>query len=303
MNIDVLINGVKKDILNGKISSFRIIDNIGTYLDELNITIDNADYTFEVPKNKGTIEFVINNIKMGLFNIEYVDNNSSVIEIQAISQDLSLGRIKQNRVFKNNSLKDVCQTLATSLGLSLNFDSTLLSKQISYYLQDNKTDLEVLLELSEIFYSIANIKDNELVFINKEKAQSIINISEVDIISANRVDTDNKVYKGVKASYWNFKQAQNKDIILGEKPYLHIKESLEENLLKELVISKNKELNELDIINILVSGNPNLQSGFDLTINNTDIYRDFIGNYKINQVIHEFDGEFYSSQIKAFKKL
>ncbi|MFL1781126.1 hypothetical protein ABSA28_00843 [Candidatus Hepatincolaceae symbiont of Richtersius coronifer] len=60
---------------------------------------------------------------------------------------LKYQRIKQNRVFNNISLKDVCQTLATSLGLSLNFNITLLTKQGAYYLQDTKTDLEVLLEL------------------------------------------------------------------------------------------------------------------------------------------------------------
>ncbi|MFL1781127.1 hypothetical protein ABSA28_00844 [Candidatus Hepatincolaceae symbiont of Richtersius coronifer] len=52
MNIDVLINGIKKETLNNKISTFRIVDNIGNNLDELNSTINNADFNFEIPKNK-----------------------------------------------------------------------------------------------------------------------------------------------------------------------------------------------------------------------------------------------------------
>ncbi len=196
----VFINGKFNKDATDRLLSFSIEDNIGLQLDSLTLNINNADDIITIPNNNSTIELAIGYndsiYKMGEFIAQKVDATSTVISINAISQDLSRGRVTYNRVFKNISLEDILKTLASDLDLTLKIDDTFKNKRVDYYLQENKTSLEVLAELSEIYYATANIKNNNLIFYNKNISKEI-QIEEANILSITKQDSSQKHYSGV----------------------------------------------------------------------------------------------------------
>lgn len=299
MKKEVHINGEISELATEKLLSFTIEDNSGLQLDSLELSINNADDSVELPQGNAIIELAIgdedNLYKMCKFVAQNIDASSSVISIKAISQDLTKGRIKYNRVFKNKSLEDILKTLANDLDLTLQLDNNLKTKQIGYYLQENKTSLEVLAELSEIFYAIANIKDNYLVFISKENTKEL-EIEIEDILSITKQDISNKYYNGVTYNSWNIKDAKLESTRLGEEPYLILASAVDESIKNTYINSKYKEIQEKEYINIsLKQGNPNLQAGFSFTLNSTEQYSQFNGKYRIEKVIHKYNNTFVTS--------
>ena len=305
MKIDVYINDVLKSELNNKVVGFEIIDNTGGLVDSLKLSINNAELTFDVT-NTGVVtpvELVINDVKMGIFFIEYVSHSSSLLVIEGASCNLKLARSVKTRVFKDTDLKDVLTTLTNELDLSLKLDNELSNKTISYLAQNDTSNMRMLDYLAEIYYCICNIKDKCLYFLPQNKKQEVITLTnEQEIISLYKVDNDLKIYKGVKASYYDFKEATSKEIKQGESPYLIINDSIELDLLKELVNSKYKELSREEEVNLVISGKMEVQSGMELEIAlDSGIYIDFKGKYKIMQVIHDSEGGYYKSKVKMYK--
>ena len=307
LTYQIYINGRSNDLATKRMMSFEIIDNIGLQLDSLSISINNADKTIEIPTNNVEIELAIgddnkgydNLYKMGKFIAQYIDANSSTISINAISQDLSKGRVRKNRVFKAKSLQDILQTLANELNLKLQIDKTLALKQIDYYIQDNKTSTELIYELSEIFYAVANIKDGNLIFISKDNIKTL-KINENNILSIKQGNTNNKLYSGVMYETWNTKEARLEAKKLGNEPYLLIKTAIDKSIVNNLLNAKYKEIKESVVINLLVQGNADYQSGFMFEINSTEKYDQFNGKYRIEKVTHKYSNA-YVSEILAVK--
>ncbi|MFL1781409.1 Phage protein D [Candidatus Hepatincolaceae symbiont of Richtersius coronifer] len=298
------INDQFSELASNRILSFKLIDNMGLSLDSLEITINNSDKAIAIPKENAILELALKDVhnaeaeyKMGKFIAQYIDATSNIIKIQAISQDLSTARIRHNRVFKNKSLKEILQTLAADLDLRLQIDTTLSSNIINYYLQEEKTSLEILGELAEIYGAIANIKDNNLIFILKENVKKL-EIAENTILSINKVDSLNKVYKGVQYKQWNFKTGQPEITCLGEEPFFVLKFKVDSSLENLYVNNAFKDRKVSEYINITLHGNANIQAGFCIEIG--AIYPDFTGKYLIEKVIHKYSSS-YTSNILAVK--
>lgn len=298
LKYQVYINNQLSELATEKLMNFAIEDNSGLQLDSLDLSINNADDSISIPSTNSIIEIAIgyddNLYKMGKFVAQNINATSSVISIKAISQDLTKGRIKQNRVFKQKTLDDVLKTLANDLDLTLQLDNNLKTKQIAYYLQENKTSLEILAELSEIFYCIANIKDNKLVFVSKENTKSI-EIQEEEIISITKQDINSKYYNGVIYNSWNTKTAKLESTKLGAEPYLILQMAVDESLKNSYINSKYKEIQEKQYINVSLKGNPNLQAGFSFSLKEAENYSQFNGKYRIEKVTHRYDNTYVSS--------
>ena len=299
LKYQVYINNQLSELATEKLMNFGIEDNSGLQLDSLDLSINNADDSITIPQTNAVIEIAIGYdgelFKMGKFVAQNINATSSVISIKAISQDLTKGRIKYNRVFKQKTLDDVLKTLASDLSLSLQLDNNLKTNQIAYYLQENKTSLEILAELSEIFYSIANIKDNKLVFVSKENTKSI-EILEEDILSITKQDVNNKHYAGVIYNSWNIKEAKLESTKLGNETYLILQNSVDESIKNSYINSKYKEIQEKQYINVsLKQGNPNLQAGFSFTLKVAEQYSQFNGKYRIEKVTHKYNNTYVTS--------
>lgn len=186
------------------------------------------------------------------------------------------------------------KTLANDLDVILQLDNNLKTKQVGYYLQENKTSLEVLAGLSEIFYAVANIKDNYLVFISKENTKELeINIE--DAFSITKQDNASKYYNGVVYNAWNIKEAQLEITKLGNEPYLILQSAVDESIKDNYIKSKYKEIEEKQYINISIQGNPQLQAGFSFTLSDTEQYSQLNGKYRIEKVTHKYNNTYVTS--------
>ncbi len=155
-------------------------------------------------------------------------------------------------------------------------------------------NVEILAELSEIFYCIANIKDNYLVFISKENTKEL-EIDIENILSVTKQDDSSKYYDGVIYNYWNIKEGKLENIKLGEEPYLILESSVDESIRNSYINSKYKEIQEKQYINIsLKQGNQNLQAGFSFTLNSTEQYSQFNGKYRIEKVTHKYNNTYFT---------
>ncbi|MDR2008103.1 MAG: hypothetical protein LBQ34_03925 [Alphaproteobacteria bacterium] len=197
LKIQIYINNNFSSVATERLLSFNIEDNSGLQLDNMLLEINNYDDGIAIPKTNSIIELAIGSgehiYKMGRFIAQNISSTDSIITISCISQDLNFGRIKHNRVFKDKSLEDILKTLANDLDLGLYNN---VNAQVGYYLQENKTSLEVLAELSEIFFAVANIKDNNLVFVSKENPKEV-SINDADILNIAIKDNSKKYYNGV----------------------------------------------------------------------------------------------------------
>lgn len=298
--INLYINESLNSETSKRVDSFKIEDNSENSLDSLELSILNHDYSISPPKTKATIEVEVEETKMGRFLVQFVETSEGIIHLQGISQDLSKARVRQTRVFKEKPLGDVLNTISGELGVSLQVSPQLKSKKINYYLQDNKTNLEVIMELGEIFFAIANIKDKNLVFVSKDN-KKYVDILENDILNICIKDAGHKLYEGALSNSWDFEKAKTISKKQGKAPYFHINTVLDKSLQEELINSKYKELQEKEIISISMIGNPNLQAGFHFKLGNIDSkYQDFKGEYRISQSIHTL-GNTYSTRISAVK--
>lgn len=294
-------NILQSNKIMDRLLSFSLQENSGKLLDYMELNFNNADNLIKPPSKQAKIELMVNDYKMGIYTATFINNNQNLLSIHGVSQDLEKGRLKHNRVFENKSLKEVLQTLATSLGLGLEVDANLSSKIIKYLLQNNQTDLSLLNELGELLYAVTSIKNSKLVFMDKNRLQTLIKIADTEIIGINTEDSKYKLYQGVKASYWDVKSSASKSLQLGGEPYLVIDNNYDEELLKELVKSKYQQIKEKEELELTVEGNPELQAGLTISIAQNSKYQDFIGSYKTTEVKHMFNGEAYTTNIKGYK--
>ncbi len=302
MHIVLLINGKKIDLSN-RILSFQIIDQMSDSLDSFNINLSNADLNFDIPSNRqATLGLIINNFNMGEFNVTFININASVLKIEAASCDYNLGKVKRTNVFKNVTLNNILTNSANFMGLKLNIDSQLKNKKIDYFIQDNKNDLELLNELGQIYGAIATIKNKELLFIYKYKQQEIISLEKQHLISIYQEDVkDKQIYNGVKGSYWDFNTATNVEISLGSSPFLHMTNTYPKTLFHELIQSKYHDIKENKLLHVTCGGKISLQAGLNLKLQQVNDFKDFQGIYRINKVIHKFNGKKFTSNMELVK--
>ncbi len=306
MQYKIYINNQEATALQNKLLSFELQDNINNNLDSLVLEVDNSQAELEVPENDAQVQLKIglNDLySMGSFTINQIENTSFKIVLNAYSCNLKKAFTKHNRTFKNISLQNVLQTLASSLGLSLQLDSTLQNKQIDYLLQSNKTDLAIIKELGVIYYAIANIKNNTLIFLQKDKSQEQITLNNDNILEIEQQDNKYKLYNGVKCEIWNKDNASLETIKQGNAPYLIIEPNYSKSLMQELVNNKIKEIKEQNITTIITQGNPNLQAGLELKLNTSQDPNliQYNGNYKLLSVVHSYNTGYYSCKCKAYK--
>lgn len=203
LNKEIIINGVNQSsLLSNRINSFTIKESETLEVSSLVLQLDNSDNKIIPPTKNATTELNIGYkqvFNMGKFVVQLIENNHSTIILTALAQDLTKGRVKQNKVFKNQPLSSILNTLANNLGLTLQLDPVLSPNIIPYLLQQNQTDLSLLHELGELFYSIAMIKDGSLVFWDKDTLfiKPPIILNDYDILNISYKDTEYKVYKGV----------------------------------------------------------------------------------------------------------
>lgn len=199
-----------------------------------------------------------NNIKHALeiFYLSKKELKGSRIVLKCTSIKLSHLKKTYNVVFEKQNLRSILLIMAGEIGLDgLTLDSTLENVKISKLEQGNKTNLDILKELCEFFYSYITSQDEKLIFLKKSnlRADSYrLLILDNLVISISKKDSKYKIYNGVQCSWYSTTTKKNELMEIGQKPYLTQK-SLHNQQLSELLLrSKYEQIKEKELIELII---------------------------------------------------
>ncbi len=305
MDYQILLNGIDKtEELLFRIDYFEIIDNSNTSLDSLEIRIINDDLGFAVPEKGGKVAITIREgeeyLKMGEFIVNSVNYDDEGITLLAHSSDLTVAKIHKKRSFSGKTLKEILESLAGDLGLSLELESSLQSISLDYFLQKDETNLEAIARLGELYNAIANLKGDILVFIPKSSQTKEITIEDLEIETIEKQNENGFFYKGVKVTAWDSGAGEEIEKTKGEEPFTQINSSLVRQ--EQTLNSEYEKILNNEILEIAILGNPRLQAGFILKFQDQSIYEDY-SKYKwlVTKAVHSYKEEGYKTKILAIK--
>ncbi|UQY80139.1 phage late control D protein [Candidatus Hepatincola sp. Av] len=296
MQYKIYINNQENPDLLSRIDTWQIIDNNGLMLDTLSISISNSDYTYEIPATIGaTVKILVGLdtlIDMGTFIVNKVESSSEHIYLYCISSLVAKGKDNKSRSFTNMALQDILKTLCIELSLDLKVDNSIANTIIPYLVQNGTTNLQILNDLAELFNALIKIQDNTLIFLAISSLSKEVLIEDGEILSIYNNNLNGFQYSGVKVNNYNRATAENTILAIGEEPYLYLHSNYTEELLNIHMNSTMAQLKARQQLVIKTVGNPNMQAGFKLKLQDNTIYPDYIGDWLLKQVIHSYNGNF-----------
>lgn len=232
-------------------------------VDRLYVEIDNRDRKIEIPDLYSTI--TLRNLNLiGCQNnlIFYIhndkdyksDENTGIIKLSARSINFSTVLGNYTREFKKQTLEEILQVLANLLNIQqVVITDTLKIIKIIYYLQHNKSNIEAIQELADIFYAVANIRNNTLYFLQKRvrKFDYTKEILLSKILKYKNVKTETSQYNGIEYSYWEHGPTNITHKQEGTAPFFKLANVYEKSLATMYYYSKLNELEEDKVIEII----------------------------------------------------
>lgn len=226
------------------------------------VEIDNRDRKIKIPDLYSTITLRNINLRGRQNNIIFYihndkdyksDENTGIIKISARSINFSTVLGNYTREFKKQTLEELLQVLANLLNIQkVVITHTLKSTKILYYLQHNKSNIEAIQELADIFYAVANIRNNTLYFLQK-RVRNFAYTKEIllsKILKYKNVKTETTQYNGIEYSYWEHGPTNIIHEQDGTAPFFKLANVYEKSLANIYYYSKFNELEEDKVIEI-----------------------------------------------------
>lgn len=301
MQYKIYLNNKENPDLLSRIDNWQIIDNNGLMLDTLMVSISNSDYNYEIPTANAKIKIEVgmdNLLNMGTFIVNKVESSSEHIYLYCISSFVPTAKDNRVRNFTNMSLQDILSTICAELSLTLKLDSNIANTNISYIVQNGNTNLQILSNLAELFNAVIKIQDNTLIFLPISNLSKEIIIGDEEILSIYSNNLNGYQYSGVKTSSYNIATAESKALSIGKEPYFYLHSQYKQEDITNIHMSSClAQLQAKKQLIIKTVGNPNLQAGFKLKLQDNTIYPDYCGEWLLKQVIHSYSGTFTTRAI------
>ncbi len=204
--------------VNGK-DVFLNLENFN-YKDEKGILSDSiilqVTGEFQKPSYKDEIKAYIGSFFCGTFSVQNIKLSRFTTTIEATAINFS-GNLKEKkyRYFKNTTIENICQKIASNHSLKCKSD---LKNQITHISQINQSDLDFLKKLSNDYNATFTIKNNTLLFLKdkKEDIKASYYIDENECEDWELEYTNKTLYKSCKAVYHDTKTNTVKNIVVGE---------------------------------------------------------------------------------------
>lgn len=165
------------DKINPRLLELTLTEKRGEESDQLDITIHNHDGAMVPPKAGAVLQLAIGWAKgsdvtpglidKGRFKVDEVERSGppDTISIRARAADLTGEyRTRRDAVWKNKSLGQILQDIATRHGLRTAIHPDLVGKQIAVIEQAGKSDMQFVRDLGRRYDAVATVKDQTLVF-------------------------------------------------------------------------------------------------------------------------------------------
>jgi phage protein D len=300
-----------------------------TYTDELAAKDDEINITFEDSNDRwkrqwypqkgdmldvkiGMKDKIVKMLNAGSFEIDELNFHSppDTIAVRGISAYIKQSfRQKKTTAWENTTLSKIVSTIASRDNLTPNL---YISPDIVFKRKDQKdlSDLAFLAQLASQYGYYTKIDHGRLIFIKKEKAESVSVVMKLkrgvsNIISYSFSDRTHKIYRACTVSYWNPKKKKkitythsDPNVVKGD--ILKIHERVE-NMQQAIERAKEelKMANRLQVeANITLMGEPYLTAGSKVGLVDFGVLS---GEYLIEQSRHNISRSGYVTTIRARK--
>lgn len=158
------------DRLQGRLTSWTLTDNRGFEVDQLDLTLDDADGKLDFPARGAEIRFAIGWTDTGLadkgsFTVDEIEHGGApdVLTIRARSADMRGGLTTQReRSWHGQTLGTIVATIADEVGLIPVVAKQLLDQVLAHVDQTNESAANLLTRLARMYDAIATVKDGKL---------------------------------------------------------------------------------------------------------------------------------------------
>ena len=303
------------DLINGRLLSLTVTDEVGAVSDTLSIELDDRDCAFEIPP-RGAELIVSMGYKdlypMGRFIMDEVEikcpPQTLILTARATNASLDqIGAFKSLRTqsWEKQTLTGIIQTIAKRYGLTASISNDYKQIRIDHIDQTEESDSAFIQRLASDYGAAVKIAGGKLLFIEPLSGKfpdgtPMPEIEITDITSYRMRISDRGKYEKITAKYYDFDTAEEKEVSVGTgSPSYSIRETYT-SADRARAVAKAK-LRETTIgthtLTIDMVGNPLI--GAESLITVSGIREDACGLWVVKTAKHTLSSSGYKTQIEA----
>lgn len=309
------------DNISDKVTSFSYTDVATGKSDSISISIINVDKEWlgdRMPQTGDSVKAVIKTKEWGAGKPSFdcgtflLDNVSfsgrplqCVLDAVSVPINIDFKSKKKTVTWQSSTLKDIAQKIAGSAGVKLYYSGA--SIKISELEQSNETDSSFLYALCEKYGFSMKVYNNKIIIFDTaeaEKQDTVLDLSESDILSWNYDTTIDGTYTGIEFTYNNpdTKDKNNKKIkvVVGKPGRMYYTNSQASSKYDAELQAKallNKANREIETMEVSIMANNSVVAGQCIRIKGLGKAN---GVYYIDQIKHSV-GSGYKMQLTLHK--
>jgi len=318
-NYKILANAADiTDLLNGRLLSLSISDEIGLVSDTLTIELDDRDNALAIPPRGAELEAFLGYgdlYPMGWFIVDEIELSSppAKMTITARASDSALGDMAAFRSpcsysWENYTLLGIVQTIAKRYGLQESVAEAFRKILVSHYDQTDESDCAFIQRVAQDYGASVKIAGGRLLFIEPLSGKfpdgtPMPAIPIMDIASYQMRLTERGKYGKVIAKYYDFDTAEEKQLSAGsESPAFTLRDTFIS--ATQARIRARAKLAEIaagtKTLSLECVGNPLV--GAESVIEVAGIRADVCGRWIVKSARHTLGASGYKTQIEATRK-
>lgn len=308
------------DLLNGRLLSLSITDEIGLVSDTMMIELDNRDNALAIPPRGAEMEVFLGYDQlhtMGKFITDEVEIKSppETMSITARASDSAMRDIgaflsPRSSSWETKTIADIVKTIAGRYGLRASVAVDLQSIVVSHLDQTEESDCAFIQRLASDNGASVKIAGGALLFIEPLSGKfpdgtplPVIDIAGTDITSYRMRIAERGKYSKVIAKYYDFAAAEEKEVFVGASaPIFTIRETFANAAVAQARAKRKLAECDTGTINLTLDivGNPFLSAESKINITNTR--PEIAGEWIIKSARHNLSSGGYKTTLEVTRK-
>lgn len=303
------------DLINGRLLSLSITDEVGVVSDCLTLELDDRDCVFEIPPRGAELQVALGYKElypMGRFIMDEVECKCppQTLTLTARATDAALDEIGAIKTLRSYSwdkytLVGIVQTIARRYGLQESVAAAYKQIHINHIDQADESDSAFIQRLASDYGASVKIAGGKLLFIEPLSGKfpdgtPMQEIPIEDISSYRMRINDRGKYNKIVAKYYDFDAAEEKQITVGtggpaftlRDTYTNAERARAAATAKLRETTSGTHTLSLDIV-----GNPLI--GAESLINLQGIRPDVCGTWVVQSAKHTLNNAGYKTSIEA----
>lgn len=307
------------ELLQGRLMSLTITDEIGLVSDTLTMEIDNRDNALELPPRGAMLEVHIGYddlYPMGKFVADECEIKSppQTISVTARASDSTMRNMgaylsPRSESWEKKTITDIAQTVAGRYGLGVSIAPEFAGIMVSHMDQTDESDSAFLIRLGEDVGASVKVANGQLIMTQPMSGKfpdgtsiPATTITATDITSYRMRLAERGKYGKVVAKYYDFDAAQDQEVSVGASaPIFTLREIFTtESQARNRAAVKLREIESgTKTLSLEIVGNPLLSA--ESKINLTGVPNAVAGEWIVTNARHNLSSGGFKTSIDATK--